>query len=302
MKKACNQAGGEGIFRRESRREFFMVINHNTSALNTLNKLTANTTATTSSLEKLSSGLRINKAADDAAGLAISEKMKAQISGLDTASENAQNGISLIQTAEGALSESQSILQRMNELAVQAANGTNTKNDAQKLQDEVATLTDTLDKISTQTSYNTLEVLSSAGTGSLFDGGITLQVGAKAGETITVAFDGETFTGVDSSALGVNAVNLVSGASAAITSITDAIDKVSSMRSKLGAYQNSLTHTINNLGVESENLTSAESQITDVDMAKEMTTYTKNNILVQSAEAMLAQANQLPQGVLSLLK
>lgn len=279
-----------------------MVINHNTSALNTLNKLTANTTATTSSLEKLSSGLRINKAADDAAGLAISEKMKAQISGLDTASENAQNGISLIQTAEGALSESQSILQRMNELAVQAANGTNTTNDAQKLQDEVATLTDTLDKISKQTSYNTLEVFSgTATTGSLFGSGITLQVGAKAGETITVAF-GSAFTGVDSSALGVNDVNLVSGASAAITSITTAIDTVSSMRSKLGAFQNSLTHTINNLGVESENLTSAESQITDVDMAKEMTTYTKNNILVQSAEAMLAQANQLPQGVLSLLK
>lgn len=279
-----------------------MVINHNTSALNTLNKLTANTTATTSSLEKLSSGLRINKAADDAAGLAISEKMKAQISGLDTASENAQNGISLIQTAEGALSESQSILQRMNELAVQAANGTNTTNDAQKLQDEVATLTDTLDKISKQTSYNTLEVFSgTAETGSLFGSGITLQVGAKAGETITVAF-GETFTGVNSAALGVNDVNLVNGASAAITKITNAIDTVSSMRSKLGAFQNSLTHTINNLGVESENLTAAESQITDVDMAKEMTTYTKNNILVQSAEAMLAQANQLPQGVLSLLK
>lgn len=279
-----------------------MVINHNTSALNTLNKLSANTTATTSSLEKLSSGLRINKAADDAAGLAISEKMKAQISGLDTASENAQNGISLIQTAEGALSESQSILQRMNELAVQAANGTNTANDAQKLQDEVATLTDTLDKISKQTSYNTLEVFSGAAeTGSLFGTGITLQVGAKAGETITVAFGG-TFTGVDSLALGVNDVNLTNGASAAITKITTAIDTVSSMRSELGAFQNSLTHTINNLGVESENLTAAESQITDVDMAKEMTTYTKNNILVQSAEAMLAQANQLPQGVLSLLK
>lgn len=290
-----------------------MVINHNISALNTYNKLTSNTTATQNSLEKLSSGLRINKAADDAAGLAISEKMKAQISGLDTASDNAQNGISMIQTAEGSLSESQSILQRMNELAVQAKNGTNSTTDTQRLQDEANQLAQDLTRISDQTSFNTNMVLSSASaTGSLFSAnGITLQIGANDGQTINVTLSGATtLTGVDAASLGVNsgavtsqsgdALDITSGT--AIATIGSAINNISALRSKLGAYQNRLDHTINNLGVESENLTSAQSQITDVDMAKEMTTYTKNNILVQSAEAMLAQANQLPQGVLSLLK
>jgi flagellin len=287
-----------------------MVINHNIGALNTYNKLTANTNSTTSSLEKLSSGLRINRAADDAAGLAISEKMKYQISGLDKASDNAQNGISLIQTAEGSLSESQSILQRMNELAVQAQNGTNSSSDTAKLQDEADALAKDLDRIANTTNFNTQKVLTkTVASGGLFNAsGITLQIGANSGETMNVNLSG--LSGVTANDLGVStgagagetatAISLT--ASTAITSIQTAIDNISKMRSKLGAYQNRLTHTVNNLSTESENLTSAESQITDVDMAKEMTNYTKNNILVQSAEAMLAQANQLPQGVLSLLK
>lgn len=289
-----------------------MVINHNIGALNTYNKLTANTNTTTNSLEKLSSGLRINKAADDAAGLAISEKMKYQISGLDKASDNAQNGISLIQTAEGSLSESQAILQRMNELAVQAKNGTNSTTDAAKLQDEANALAKDLDRIAYTTNFNTKNVLTTSVTdGSLFSTtGITLQIGANSGETMNVSFTGITAKGVTATDLGVasgtatgeNAEAVALTSSTAITSIQTAIDNISQMRSKLGAYQNRLGHTINNLSTESENLTAAESQITDVDMAKEMTNYTKNNILVQSAEAMLAQANQLPQGVLSLLK
>lgn len=296
-----------------------MVINHNISALNTYNMLSANTKATQSSLEKLSSGLRINKAADDAAGLAISEKMKAQISGLDAASSNAQNGISMIQTAEGSLSESQSILQRMRELAVEAKNGTNSSSDASRLQDEADALAKDLDRISTDTNFNTEDVLANSTTaGSLLSSaGITLQIGADDNQTIAISLSGvklgattTNITSVTASGLGVSGNNL-GGESAtalsltssnAVTSIQNAIDGISALRSKLGAYQNRLDHTINNLSVESENLTSAESQITDVDMAKEMTNYTKNNILVQSAEAMLSQANQLPQGVLSLLK
>lgn len=292
-----------------------MVINHNISALNTYNKLSANTTATSSALEQLSSGKRINKAADDAAGLAISQKMQQQINGLDTASSNAQNGISLIQTAEGALSESQSILQRMNELAVQAANGTNTTADASKLQDEVTQLQSTLDSISSQTTFNSKQIFGTTnGDGLLSASGITLQVGASTGDTLSVQLSGvgSMTAGISSTDLGVGTANIcltgtstasaVASANAAITNITSAIDTVSQLRSKLGAYQNQLTHTINNLSTESENLTSAVSSITDVDMAKEMTEFTKNNILVQSSEAMLAQANQLPQGVLSLLK
>jgi len=290
-----------------------MVINHNISALNTYNQLTANTTATTDSLEKLSSGLRINKAADDAAGLAISEKMKAQINGLDTASDNTQDGVSLVQTAEGALTETQTILQRMNELAVQAANGTNSSSDDAKIQSEITQLQATVDDISSQTTYNTEKVFSTAAAtvGSLMNAtGITLQVGADASDTMKLSLTGAMATAgassVSSTGLGVGSSQIslatTTCANEAITSITSAIQTISSLRATLGAYQNSLTYTDNNLTTESENLTSAESQITDVDMAEEMTNYTKNNILVQSAEAMLSQANSLPQGILSLLK
>jgi flagellin len=295
-----------------------MVINHNLSALNTSNKLAANTSATTSSLEKLSSGLKINKAADDAAGLAISEKMKSQINGLDTAQDNVTDGVSLIQTAEGALTESQSILQRMNELAVQASNGTNTSTDDAKIQLEVKQLQTTLTSISTDTSFNTEKIFAKdAGGTSLINAtgtsGVTLQIGTDKGESLTLNIGS---TGVSAQGLGVQdataasvagggaGINLstTSAAASSIATIAKALNSVSTMRAQLGAYQNQLTHTTNNLSTESENLTSAESSITDVDMAKEMTNYTKNNILVSASESMLAQANQLPQGILSLLK
>ena len=448
-----------------------MIINHNISALNTFNKLSSNTKAAQSALEKLSSGLRINKAGDDAAGLAISEKMKAQVNGLDQASSNAQNGISLIQTAEGALSETQSILQRMNDLAVQATNDTNTDQDRTAIQSEVNQLTQEIDRIANTTQFNTKNLLNGGvgintsitgtdkakvsvigGTADTTAGttvaitGSTLATAAKTTTTaalaatpstalsnggsltlnghsftfttsdtaqgvvdkinaaklgVTASLDGSnklvltssavgsgatitaagtvdlagvagstgtdatlTITGtpayeakgntvtmlsggakglqftlsaqvtaatisVDSNnglslqiganesqtmyvqvsdmraaALGVDNIDLTTSTSAgqAITTITNAINTVSTQRATLGAYQNRLEHTINNLTTESENLQSAQSQITDVDMSKEMTEYTKNNILIQSATSMLAQANQLPNNVLSLLK
>jgi len=253
-----------------------MVINHNIAALNTLNKLSANTTATTSSLEKLSSGLKINSAADDAAGLAISEKMKAQINGLDTADDNAENGVSLLQTAEGSLSESQSILQRMNELAVEANNGTNSSTDTDKLQDEADALAEDLDRISSNTTFNTKTVLSgngaaSNGTSLFSTSGITLQIGADAGQTMAISLCGVTLSGSATALTGVTAADLGVGSgttgesdaaidissSGAITTINSAINAISEMRSKLGAYENRLTHTENNLSTESENLTSA---------------------------------------------
>ncbi len=437
-----------------------MRINHNIAALNTYRQLSSNTSATSKSLEKLSSGLRINRAGDDAAGLAISEKMRGQIRGLDQASRNSQDGISLIQTAEGALNETHSILQRMRELAVQAANDTNTESDRTEMQKEIDQLTKEITRISTDTEFNTKKLLdgtmaasatsgtptvisaatvagdvasgvytatvsvtdavgafSAAGTTGLdaadfdfaastldagnysmvisaYDGGTdtaTVQLmdsnGDQVGATMaavdltadftiggvvvdgtqvaangTATFsitsertqsaavtdsNGDAVTGLDltivesatdgqtsaitvdasnamkfqiganagqttsisvndmsASALSVDALDLTTqtGASSAITAIDSALTTVSSERSKLGGMQNRLEHTINNLGTTSENLTASESRIRDVDMAKEMTEYTKNNILNQAAQAMLAQANQQPQGVLQLLQ
>ncbi|MDP5275887.1 flagellin N-terminal helical domain-containing protein [Chengkuizengella axinellae] len=457
-----------------------MIINHNITALNTYNQLSNANSSASKSMEKLSSGLRINSASDDAAGLAISEKMRGQIRGLEQASRNAQDGISLIQTAEGALEETQSILQRMRELAVQSANDTNTDDDRAEIQKEIDQLTEEIDRISESTQFNTKGLLngdsgtkvtenigdvsgavstndniqegmysvsvtqmatqaslgdegalgSIGNTGALaveingeiisFDSGttdaeaqanfiaavnesdlgITASVGVTNGgtvltadeygsETITVtgnatalglglttgaganntdtgldiagSIGGDTTTGtgltltstdgdsiglqvdisenntntstslgdiivdkndiktqigankdqtmtitinsMSSADLGVNSLDLnsQSGANSAIESIDNAIKSVSGERSKLGSYQNRLDHTINNLGAASENLTAAESRIRDVDMAKEMMSYTKDNILGQAATAMLAQANQLPQGVLQLL-
>jgi len=273
-------------------------INHNISALNTYRQLSINQTLGNKSLEKLSSGLRINRAGDDAAGLAISEKMRAQIRGLDMASKNAQDAISLIQTAEGALNETHSILQRMRELAVQAANDTNNDNDRLELQKEVEQLIQEIDRIAKDTEFNTKKLLD----GSLSGSGkaLVFHIGANEGQNIKLTISAMTsITG----ALGVSGVNISSqsGANAAITTIQQAIDKVSSERAKLGAYQNRLEHTINNLGTASENLTAAESRIRDVDMAKEMMEFTKMNILQQAATAMLAQANMQPQMVLQLL-
>lgn len=410
-----------------------MRINSNIAALNTLNQLSKNEKATNSSLAKLSSGLRINSAADDAAGLAISEKMKGQIRGLNKASSNAEDGISLVQTAEGALTETESILQRMRELAVQSASDTNTADDRKNIQDEMNQLIDEIDRISNTTQFNNMNLLDgsmggkveadianiltntelgsttvgtdlltdltddnganlgieegdtikiswtvngelhtdeitveaatdldtllaritdgagavdpsgnidvTAGTAGLagaiggltfevtdaegnvksdasdilssfsesaaakdakaVDGRPTLQIGANAGQTMKVNIED-----MSSDALGIKHLDLSTkeGATVAISVIDEATNKVSSQRSSLGAVQNRLEHTINNLDKTAENLSSAQSQIADVDMAAEMMTYTKNNVLSQAAQSMLAQANQRPQQVLQLLQ
>ncbi|MEK5272022.1 flagellin [Aeribacillus sp. FSL K6-8394] len=269
-----------------------MRINHNISALNTYRQLSFNNTQTAKNLEKLSSGYRINRAGDDAAGLAISEKMRGQIRGLEMASKNSQDAISLIQTAEGALNETHAILQRMRELAVQGANDTNTTADRQNIQDELNQLLSEIDRISTTTQFNTQNLL---------DGNFsaTFQVGANDGQIITLSI-----TDMDATALGINSISVGSNAaaSASMSLLDAAIQNVSKERSKLGALQNRLEHTINNLETSAENLTAAESRIRDVDMAREMMEFTKNNILTQAAQAMLAQANQQPQGVLQLLR
>lgn len=282
-----------------------MRINHNIAALNTYNKLSANSSATQGSLEKLSSGLKINKAGDDAAGLAISEKMRGQIRGLDMASKNAQDGISLIQTAEGALNETHSILQRMRELATQSSNDTNTDDDRAELQKEVDQLAQEITRISTDTEFNTKKLINgdidSADAGTA----LTFHIGANKDQNITL-----DIKDMGASALGVEGASTTEGinissqtdANAAIDTINTAISTVSAERSKLGAYQNRLDHTINNLQTSSENLTASESRIRDVDMASEMMEFTKNNILSQAAQSMLAQANQQPQGVLQLLQ
>ncbi len=364
-----------------------MRINHNIAALNTHRQLTAGSNAATKNMEKLSSGLRINRAGDDAAGLAISEKMRAQIKGLDMASKNAQDGISLIQTAEGALNETHSILQRMRELAVQASNDTNQDAvDREAINEEIEALKEEINRIATTTQFNgktllngtlgskidtdttnttafvagvasittngsvaqeyaiavdetegtikltgddgkeqTISVKDGAQTLNFSDLGITIktnagftvggdingtkvtvatgetkfQIGANEGQSVGLSIDDMSTT-----ALGIADINLGNrdGASEAITLINNAINTVSTQRSNLGALQNRLEHTINNLNNASENLTAAESRIRDVDMAKEMMEFTKNNILSQASQAMLAQANQQPQGVLQLLR
>ncbi|GAB6158050.1 flagellin [Desulfotomaculum varum] len=271
-----------------------MRINHNIAALNTYRQLSGNNALASKSLEKLSSGYRINRAGDDAAGLSISEKMRGQIRGLQQASRNAQDGISLIQTAEGGLSETHSILQRMRELAVQAANDTNVTADRQSIKDELNQLSSEITRIANETEFNTQKLIKAAGN-------YRFQVGANSSQSITLAINPMTAT-----ALGVATGDLdvasYGAATATITTINDAIETVSKERSKLGAYQNRLEHTITNLDTGAENLTAAESRIRDVDMAKEMMEFTKMNILQQAAQAMLAQANQQPQGVLQLLR
>ncbi|NOU58028.1 flagellin [Brevibacillus borstelensis] len=403
-----------------------MRINHNIASLNTYRQLSFNNTNANKALEKLSSGLRINRAGDDAAGLAISEKMRGQIRGLEQAQRNAQDGISLIQTAEGALNETHSILQRMRELAVQADNGTATLDDRREIQKEINQLIEEIDRIATDTEFNTQKLLDGTVSSVKFHVGanqgqnITMQLsdmqstalGSSAGSgvtgtasvqtnfyqdqagnaldtTITLDLDGadtttmnivldqdygsaeevvkainvqiqgnadfnglveaklvdgnkisfvnktttQVFIGDGSgtvaasvslgiadteqqitntlrsvNSLSVNNVEtattggVLDGADAAITVIDDAIKQVSAERAKYGAYQNRLEHTINNLGTATENLTASESRIRDVDMAKEMMEFTKQNILTQAAQAMLAQANQQPQGVLQLLR
>lgn len=276
-----------------------MRINHNISSYNTQRQLSFNNTQQSKSLEKLSSGYRINRAADDAAGLAISEKMRNQIRGLEQASKNALDGISLIQTAEGALNETHAMLQRMAELYVQGANEVLTTTDAAKIDAEITQLTAQIGSIASQTQFNTKKLLDGSTSSVIF------QVGANGGETITLDLQAALATSLDIAgltSLSSNATAMNSTAAANLASVQAAINSVSAIRSDLGAVQNRLEHTINNLGTTSENLQAAESRIRDVDMAKEMSEFTKNNILQQAATAMLAQANQQPQGVLQLLR
>ncbi len=275
-----------------------MRIQHNVNALNSHRNLTMNTASVGKNLEKLSSGYRINRAADDAAGLAISEKMRAQINGLNQAQQNAQDGVSLIQTAEGALNETHAILQRMRTLAVQASNGTYQSDvDRENIDMEIKALTSEIDRIASSTHYNKNNLLN----GDLSTTGIVFQIGANGVSDQQVSL---TIANQSSAALTVNGVSVgtVSAANSSIELIDNAINSVSKTRSSLGALQNRLEHTINNLGVAAENLTAAESRIRDVDMAKEMMDFTKNNILTQASQAMLAQANMQPQGVLQLLQ
>ena len=269
-----------------------MVVQHNMSAMNANRMLSGVSSAQSKSTEKLSSGYRINRAADDAAGLSISEKMRNQIRGLNKAASNAQDGISLVQVAEGALNETHSILQRMNELATQAANDTNTSSDRDALQQEMDQLTSEIDRIRSTTQFNSMNLLDGTFTGK------NLQVGALSGQSISISIGNMNASSLKISGLKVSSF---SAAGAAMASIQAAINSVSTQRSKLGALQNRLEHTINNLNTTSENTSAAESRIRDVDMATEMVEYSKNNILAQAGQSMLAQANQANQGVLSLL-
>lgn len=270
-----------------------MVVQHNMQATNTNRMLGQNVKAVSKSAEKLSSGYRVNRAADDAAGLSISEKMRNQIRGINQAVKNSEDGVSLIQTAEGNMNEIHSILQRMGELATKAANDVNASEDRTAIKDEIDELTAEINSIAKKAAFNGTKLLNGSFSNK------QLQVGANSGENMSISISAmsATILGVNSLSVSTHAV-----ASSAMTKISEAIKTVSKKRSKLGAKQNRLEYTINNLENYSENLTSAESQIRDTDMADEMTNYTKNNILQQAAQSMLAQANQSTQSVLSLLQ
>ncbi len=287
-----------------------MRIQHNITALNSYNKLNTNNSAVSKNLEKLSSGYKINRAGDDAAGLAISEKMRAQITGLETASKNAEDAVSLVQTAEGALTEVHSMLNRMVALATQSANATYNSTNRNSMNEEVQQLQSEIDRILSTTKFNGKEIFTSAAASG---GALTFQVSetgiADAQIGIKLEHMSTETLGVDSGSVTIGGTSVTgtdpgdqTNARNMIDKINCAIDKVSKLRGTFGAIQNRLEHTINNLAVSTENISAAESRIRDVDMAKEMMSYTKNNILVQSAQAMLAQANQVPQSVLQLLQ
>ena len=277
-----------------------MVINHNLKSMNAHRNMATNTEKSSKSMEKLSSGLRINRAGDDAAGLTISEGMRGQIRGLDQAARNSQDGISMIQTAEGGLSEAHSILQRMRELAVQGSNDTNVSADRNAINTELDQLNLEIEKIKDGTSFNSKNLLDSTA------GYDYIQVGADANQTMELDFaiPGIDLTDTWWKTQSPNPINVSTTATAqtSITAINAEIVNVSKGRSTLGAWQNTLEHAISNLSNSSENLQAAESRIRDVDMAKAMMDFSKNNILNQSAQAMLAQANQAPQEILQLLR
>lgn len=275
-----------------------MVVQHNLTAANTNRQLGITTSGLQKSTEKLSSGYKINRAADDAAGLSISEKMRNQIRGLNKASDNAQDGISLVQTAEGALNEVHSMLQRMSELSVQAANGTNDTTDRSSINDEIQQLKTEIQRVGSTTQFNKMNILDgtfSTGANKL------LQVGANANQTIKIDIDALQSV-VGSSLKADLKTETATNAQSAIGVVQNSIEKLSKLRSKLGAVRNRLEHTVANLDNISENTQSSESRIRDTDMAEEMVQYSKNNILQQAGQSMLAQANQANQGVLSLLQ
>ena len=267
-------------------------IQNNVEAFNAHRNLVQTSSLQAKSMEKLSSGFRINRAADDAAGLAISEKLRAQVGGLGQAQRNAQDAVSLVQTAEGALSEVHSMLQRVRDLAVQYKNGTLSSTDKTSIENEVTELGNEISRISTDTKFNGITLLAGAPT-------VTFQVGASDGQTISV--DGADLYG-SGNTFSVDSAIFTSFSTTTISAIDTAIQNVSTTRATFGSVQNRLEHTLNNLAAYEENLQASESRIRDVDMASEMVNFTKYQILQQAGTAMLAQANNAPQGVLSLLR
>ena len=274
-----------------------MVIQHNISAINSYRNLSTNQNALSKNLEKLSSGYKINRAGDDAAGLAISETMRSQIAGLNQAVNNANDAVGLIQTAEGAMTETHSMLQRMKTLTTQAANSTYTKTARANIKAEIDALNSEITRIATTTEFNGNKPLNPTKAGDP----LTFFIGSTAvkANAMTVA---QTFMTAEKLKVKSIAVDTTTAALKAMASVDAAIEVVSSYRATLGAAQNRLEHTVNNLKVTSENITSAESRIRDTDMADEITAYTKNNILLQAAQSMLSQSNAMPQGVLSMLQ
>ena len=274
-----------------------MVIQHNIAAINSYRNLSINQNALSKNLEKLSSGYRINRAGDDAAGLAISETMRSQINGLNQAVNNANDAVGLIQTAEGAMTETHSMLQRMKTLATQAANGTYTETARKNIKSEIDALNSEITRIATTTKFNGESPLNPDKN----KPNLTFFIGATADETNAMTVAQMTMT---ATALTIDKIEVgtTTAAFKAMASIDAAIERVSTYRATLGAAQNRLEHTVNNLKVTSENITSAESRIRDTDMADEITAYTKNNILLQAAQSMLSQSNAMPQGVLSMLQ
>jgi flagellin len=271
-------------------------IQNNVEAFNAHRQLTATSSKAAKAMERLSSGYRVNRAADDAAGLAISEKMRSQIGGVAQAQRNAQDGVSLVQTAEGALTEVHSMLQRVRDLKVQSENGTLNTDDQGAIEKEVIALGKEIGDIASQTKFNGIGLLD-GGTAS-----VSFQVGANASEQITASTASITSGSGMTAVVGTDGTSGKEIADLSIAEIDDAIKEVSTRRADLGAVQNRLEHRLNNLGAYQENLTASESRIRDVDMASEMVNFSKLQILSQAGTAMLAQANQAPQGVLSLLR
>jgi flagellin len=286
-----------------------MIINHNLSAMFADRSLRTVNDEASKSMEKLSSGMRINRAGDDASGLAVSEKMRSQIRGLERASKNAQDGISLIQTTEGYLQESQDIIQRLRELAVQASNGVYTAEDRMQIQVEVSQLVDEIDRIASHAQFNGLNLLTGRfardGGENVVTGSMWFHIGSNMDQRVQVFIGTMTAKALGVRAIGDNSIlsfESPDGANRAIGTLDQALKRVNKQRADLGAYQNRLEHAVKGIDVGAENLQAAESRIRDTDMASEMVTYTKNRILAQAGNAMLAQANQKTQQVLSLLQ